>query len=69
MKLNITMMPNPTAFKHSSPHRAASHSHLGEHRVQLVCGVRVLERDADALVGVLLEGGSVPWTEAIQSLS
>ena len=27
-----------------------------------------LERDADALVGVLLEGGSVPWTEAIRSL-
>jgi hypothetical protein len=42
MKLNITMMPNPTAFKHSSPHRVASRSHhLGEHRVQLVCGVRV----------------------------
>ena len=41
MKLNITMMPNPTAFKHSSPHRVASRSHLGEHRAQLVCGVHV----------------------------
>jgi hypothetical protein len=40
-KLSITMMLNPTAFKHSSPHRVASRSHLGEHRVQLVCGVRV----------------------------
>ena len=26
------MMPNPTAFKHSSLHRVASRSHLGEHR-------------------------------------
>ena len=41
MKLNITMMPNPTAFKHSSLHRVASRSHLGEHRAQLVCGVHV----------------------------
>jgi hypothetical protein len=41
MKLSITMMPNPTAIKHSSPHSVASRSHLGEQRVQLVCGVHV----------------------------
>ena len=35
---------------------------------QLIRNDAPLERDADALVGVLLEGGSVPWTEAIRSL-
>ena len=35
---------------------------------QLIGNDAPLERDADALVGVLLEGGSVPWTEAIRSL-
>ena len=35
---------------------------------QLIRNDAPLERDADALVGILLEGGSMPWPKAIRSL-
>jgi hypothetical protein len=35
---------------------------------QLIRNDASLERDADALVGILLEGGSMPWLKAIRIL-